>query len=100
MEISLKDLKEIIGRESADHPFNGRKVVAVLPNGFIFIGTVNCNSGFLMLSDASNLRYWEKREGGLPELAINGKKDGDKIDKVTGEVPISGYLFMYLAGGF
>jgi hypothetical protein len=81
------------------HPLNGKKVIAVLPNGFIHIGTLEDDDGRYTLTEASNLRYWKERDGGLPELAIDGPKSGDRIDEV-GNIYIETALFFYQAGNW
>ena len=79
------------------HPLIGKKVVAVLPNGFIHFGTLQEESGTYSLNEASNLRYWKQRDGGLPEFAKIGPKNDDRID-VIGTVYFDSALFFYPIG--
>jgi len=80
----LKEIASLFGGQSTQkkHPLLGKKVVAILPHGFIFFGKLDQDGGFFRLTDASNLRYWKTRDGGLPEFAKSGVIDGDKIDKL------------------
>ena len=96
-----KELSRMFGSEPAHsgHPLDGEMVVAVIPNGFVHIGKLQSSGERYILTDASNLRYWEKRDGGLPELAISGQKSGDRVDKI-GTVYIDTVLFFYPAGGW
>ena len=76
----------------------GSKVLAIVPNGFVFIGDLSLTkSGGYILNNASNIRSWKARVGGLPELAKNGYIDGDKIDDV-GEVFLEQVLAFYRCG--
>lgn len=79
------------------HPMNGKGVVAVLPNGFIHYGTLHDDPCGRSLSDASNLRSWKQREGGLPQFAKDGPVDGDQIDPI-GTFYIETVLFFYPMG--
>lgn len=96
-----KELFSMFGGEPShlNHPLDGQMVVAVIPNGFIHIGKLQSSGGRYILTDASNLRYWEKRDGGLPELALSGQKAGDRVD-IIGTVYIDTVLFFYSAGGW
>lgn len=60
-------------------------IVLILRNGFVFVGDTRRENGIGYLQGA-NVRYWETRGGGLPALAQDGPLDGDKIDKITGEL--------------
>ena len=102
MEISMTELVALVGRAAPphglpDHPLIGRRVLAVLPHGFIHFGTLNRESGVLKLTDAKNLRYWVKRDGGLPEFARSGTKGDDRIDPI-GTVYLENVLFFYPLG--
>jgi len=100
INLELQELKELLGGSSSKpvpHIFHGQRVVVALPHGFIFFGTLHDASGGLSLIEASNLRYWSKRDGGLPEFAMKGPRPNDKIDKV-GTVAIHTPIFMYQTG--
>ena len=79
------------------HPLAGRRVVAVLPHGFIHVGVLHDLNGRYMLTDASNLRYWQKRDRGLTEFAEKGPISGDRIDS-AGDIYIETVLFFYITG--
>ena len=100
MELSISDLKELLAGSSSKplkHIFHGQRVVVALPHGFIFFGTLHDTEGRLSLINASNIRYWSKRDGGLPEFARLGPKPDDKID-AAGTVAIHSPLFVYQTG--
>lgn len=62
------------------HPCVGKKVLAILPGRFIYIGTLEQHGVHYVLRDAQNLRYWNERTNGLGDFAKSGPKDGDKVD--------------------
>ena len=101
MELSINDLRELFGNSQAKnlHPLHEKKVVAVLPNGFIHFGTLHDLGDRYRLSAASNLRYWAKRSNGLPEFAKNGPEDEDRIDK-AGDIYFDDAVFFYKAGAW
>ena len=90
MNISLREIIEAIAPAAAtapqQHPLIGRKVIVISTNGFVYAGILEQYGNLLCLREASNIRYWSKRDGGLPELAQNGFCDQDKIDKINGLV--------------
>ena len=102
-DLTIKEARQICSifgnqdPEPTTHPLNGQRVIAVLPNGFVHFGTLNQQCHGYTLTDASNIRYWEKRDGGLPAFAQTGPKDGDKID-IIGSVHIETVLFFYPCG--
>ena len=62
------------------HPCVGKKVLAILPGRFIYIGTLEQHGKHYVLNDAKNIRYWKDRDNGLGGLASKGPIKGDKID--------------------
>ncbi|MCG7931925.1 MAG: hypothetical protein N0E44_17980 [Candidatus Thiodiazotropha lotti] len=95
-----KELASMFGANQScrdRHPLHGKKAVAVLPHGFIHFGTLKDQGGRYMLEDASNLRYWKQRDSGLPEFALKGPVESDKIDKI-GNVHLETVLFFYPIG--
>ena len=100
MELTINDIKELINTETeskSKHPLNGQRVVAVLPHGFVHFGTLHDNGGHYTLTNASNLRYWKMRGGGLPEFANKGPVSEDKIDNI-GTLYFDSVLFFYPTG--
>lgn len=98
MQITIEELSTLTSNHNrTNHPLRGKRVLAVIPHGFIHFGTLDIEDGVMLLRDASNLRYWEKRDGGLPEFTMNGPKNGDKIDKI-GTVYLGNILFFYPLG--
>lgn len=96
----VKEITSLIGsKPQVKHPLDGKKVVAVLPNGFIHFGVLESNGSNYMLASASNLRYWKQRENGLPEFALSGPIEGDRIDKI-GTVYFDSAVFFLPCGGW
>ena len=101
-DITLKQARELSGMFGGascrqKHPLDGKKVVAVLPNGFIHFGILKDTGYRYELSEASNLRYWKQRDNGLPQFAKDGPISDDRIDKI-GTVHIETVLFFYECG--
>ena len=101
-DMTIGEFKEIAtllnnSAQPSDHPLEGKRVVAVLPHGFIHFGKLESVSGRLTLTDAHNLRYWAKRDGGLPEFAAKGPSDEDRIDLI-GTTYLEHVLFFYPCG--
>lgn len=102
-ELTIGEAKQLAtlfcSTENQKHPLDGKKVIAVLPHGFIHFGDLEDLGNSFVLRNASNLRYWEKRDGGLPEFAKDGPKSNDRIDKIGNDgVYFSSALFFYLIG--
>ena len=100
MELSIKDIRELLAITSPPqqpHPLIGQKVVAVLPSGFVHVGTLHEDGGQYVLTDAFNLRYWAKRDGGLPQLAQEGLIAEDKTDHIQ-SVYFDAAVFFYPCG--
>ncbi len=82
------------------HPFESKRVVVVMPHGFIHFGTYeSIGATRIKLTNASNLRFWTSRSGGLPEFAKFGPKRGDHIDEI-GTVIIESVIFIYETGNW
>lgn len=94
MKLSLNDLKELINCQEDQHPFIGKRVIAILPYGFVFAGDLSKRGAYFKLSDAVNIRYWAKRDGGLPELASKGFVSEDCIDSCFSPVIFEAYIAM------
>lgn len=78
----------------AQHPFVGKRVIAILPYGFVFVGDLSQCGAYFELANAVNLRYWAKRDGGLPDVAINGFVADDRIDRCHSPVIFEVYVAM------
>ena len=86
MELSINDLRELIGSNKTTLPDKDYGwVVMILRNGFVFVGDVRRRSGVGFLK-GYQVRYWKARDGGLPEFAVKGKREGDKLDAIEGEL--------------
>ena len=77
-----RELTAMFGGATAtpQHPLVGKKVLALLPGRFIYMGTLEQVGSHYVLRDAQNIRYWKERDNGLGGLAANGPISGDKID--------------------
>jgi hypothetical protein len=83
--LTIKEVREIaamLGGKSQieQHPCVGKKVLAILPGRFIYMGTLEQSGEHYVLRDAKNIRYWKERDNGLGGLAAKGPISGDKID--------------------
>ena len=77
----VRELSALFGSgHTTQHPLVGKKVLAILPGRFIYIGTLEQHGEHYVLNDAQNLRYWKERDNGLGGLAKDGPISGDKID--------------------
>ena len=85
MEISLSELKDLVRGNSTLPDRRYGWVVIILRNGFVFVGDVRRESGVGYLT-GYQVRYWSKRDGGLPEFASGGKRTDDKLDAIDGEL--------------
>ena len=68
------------GKSVTIHPLVGKKVLALLPGRFIYVGTLTQHGEHYCLADAKNLRYWKERTNGLGDFATKGPVNGDKVD--------------------
>jgi hypothetical protein len=82
----MSDLRELIrdGQHSLPDKDYGW-IVLILRNGFIFVGDTKRVAGVGILR-GFQVRYYDKRDGGLPEFASDGRKSGDKLDAIVGEL--------------
>ena len=84
-DMTIKQARELAtifcGSAASEHPLVGKKVLALLPGRFIYMGTLEQHGSHYALKDAKNIRYWESRDNGLGGLAADGPKKGDKIDE-------------------
>ena len=95
MNISLSELIDAIdGTETQLHPLCGKSVLAVSTHGFVHTGVLDQEGSYLYLREAKNIRYWAKRDGGLPELAEKGFVPDDRIDNCHSFVWLSSLVFM------
>ena len=55
--------------------------IVVLDRGFVYVGDVNHDGEWCIISNARNIRYWGTKNG-LGELALGGPTKETKIDAV------------------
>ena len=84
-DLTIKEARELacmFGHKAgvSSHPLSGKKVLVVLPHGFIYFGRLKQCGEWFTLTEASNLRYWKGRDNGLPEFVAKGPIDGDRVD--------------------
>ncbi|MCG7979923.1 MAG: hypothetical protein N0E58_17555 [Candidatus Thiodiazotropha endolucinida] len=86
------------------HPLHDGYVIAILPFGFVHHGKLqDLRNRRYCLKDARNIRYWQTRKGGLPQLAREGfmqdpnekDKKTDVIDEVRGEIHFESFVCLY-----
>jgi len=62
--------------------------VVVIDRGFVYVGNVECDDDWCVISDAQNIRKWGTTKG-LGELVQDGPTDKTKLDTVgTVRVPM------------
>ena len=62
--------------------------IVVLDRGFVYVGDVECDAEWCVISDAQNIRVWGTTKG-LGELALDGPTEKTKLDLVgTVRAPI------------
>ena len=83
MEISLADLKELMGSNQSLPDKDYGNIVLVLRNGFIFVGATE-RKGWIGYLRGYQVRFFSKRDGGLPQFASGGPVSEDKLDKIEG----------------
>ena len=76
MELSMNDLRELLfgtdinqinTPEKEDHGM----CIAVLDNGFVYLGNVKTDKNYIYITNAKNIRKWTG-EHGLSWYALNG----------------------------
>lgn len=55
--------------------------IAVLDRGFVYVGKVEHDGEWCVITDARNVRYWGT-ERGLGQLALEGPTDKTRLDVV------------------
>lgn len=77
-----------------DHPTFTALQIAVLDQGFVYVGRCAVADGFLTISDASCIRRWGTT-GGLGQLAHQGPQGTTKLDYAgTVRVPLSALVHL------
>lgn len=98
-DLTVREVRELLAvfgqrAPTEGHLWAGQKVLVVLPHGFIYFGVLREQAGHLLLCDASNLRYWEKRDSGLGGFVAEGPRDGDRVDRMPGDVLVNSHISM------
>lgn len=55
--------------------------IVVLDRGFVYVGQIEHDGDWCVITDARNIRYWGT-ERGLGQLALEGPTDKTKLDAV------------------
>jgi len=80
MELSLQDLRELIGSPQKTHStMHGGYKIVVCQRGFVYAGNVELHGDYIVITDAVNLRVWGTTKG-LGELALAGATPETKAD--------------------
>ena len=53
--------------------------IAVVDRGFVYVGKVDVDKDWCVITDAQNIRYWGTKAG-LGELALNGPRKETRLD--------------------
>jgi len=53
--------------------------IAVVDKGFVYVGNVQVDAQWCVITGAKNIRYWGTKSG-LGELALNGPQKETKLD--------------------
>ena len=56
--------------------------IVVADRGFVYVGKVEVNAEWCVVTDAKNIRYWGT-ERGLGQLALEGPTSKTKLDPIT-----------------
>jgi len=91
MDIQIEDLQELLCHNKAetetpksDSKIYRGKCIAVLDKGFVYVGNVSTENGWVVISNAENIRKWAGGHG-LSWYAKNGFAK-DIILDVSGEI--------------
>ena len=80
MEISLRELKEMLSTESAPSTEqNHGNCIVVLDRGFVYYGELITDNKFMTINKAKNVRTWGTTKG-LGQLATQGPQENTKLD--------------------
>ena len=81
------------------HPkeIDGSLQIAVLDRGFVYVGIAKIENGWLILTEASNIRRWGTSKG-LGELAEKGPLEDTELDPAgTVRAPLSSVIHLLAA---
>ena len=86
------DNVEYVRKDSISQEKTGPLKIVVLDRGFVYIGMVTIQDGFIHITKAKNIRIWGTTKG-LGELSINGPTPTTKMDDTgTVEAPLSALM--------
>ena len=72
----------------------GKIQIAVLTNGFIFVGLIAHADGYVEIRNAKNIRRWGTTKG-LGQLAIQGPQKDTILDEIgTVRAPFHSLIFL------
>lgn len=84
MNVSIDELRLLTNQPQQFPDKNYGWIVMILRNGFVFVGDTRREGGVGYLK-GFQVRYWSKRDGGLPEFAAKGRSPDDTLDAIAGE---------------
>lgn len=88
--IKINEVEYYVRKDQLDST-KGNIKIAVLDRGFVYVGVINKDEDFLIITNARNIRVWGTTKG-LGEL-VNGPKKETKLDLVgTVRVPFKALI--------
>ena len=77
----LRLLEVTQGPQEPSEPLSERFQIVVLDRGFVYVGRVSHEDGFIVIHDARNIRKWGTTQG-LGQLATDGPQPNTELDTV------------------
>ena len=89
MELSINDVRESLCSEKSSSSTEGKNdnhgyCIAVLDNGFVYVGDVRTDANYIYIKNTKNIRKWTGNNG-LSWYAINGFRKDITLD-ISGDV--------------
>jgi hypothetical protein len=100
MNITIEELTALIGaKQTAPAKQNLGQNIVVLDRGFVYVGDVEIDGDFAVITNAKNIRYWGTKKG-LGELT-NGPLAETKMDAIgTVKAPMRAVIHFVPCKGF
>jgi hypothetical protein len=99
MNITIEELSALIGAKSAPAKQNIGQNIVVLDRGFVYVGDVEIDGDFAVITNAKNIRYWGTKKG-LGELT-SGPLLETKLDAIgTVQAPMRAVIHFVPCKGF
>ncbi len=99
MNITIEELSAILAAKAPQPKQNLGQNIVVLDRGFVYVGNVEIDGDFAIITDAKNIRYWGTKKG-LGELT-NGPLSETKLDPIgTVKAPMRAVIHFVPCKGF